>query len=311
MELTAYGRASGFCIDPIEKKPLFHFYPASPVLSFGTAGCNLTCKFCQNWHISKSRDMSTLGEAASPQQIANSALKSGCSSVAFTYNDPVIFLEYAADTAQACHELGLYAVAVSAGYIQPEPRDYFFQYIDAANIDLKGFTERFYHKLCGGHLAPVLETLQYLKQQTKVWFEITTLLIPGENDSPTELEKLCGWIMDELGPDVPLHFSAYHPDFHLAIPRTPSETLTQARNIAIETGLHYVYTGNVHDRRGGSSWCPGCGRCIIERDWFHLESWQLDQGCCRHCKTPIAGHFANKPGQWNGRRRPCILSDHD
>ena len=206
MVLTTYGRSSGFCIDPIEKKPLNHFLPGTPVLSFGTAGCNLTCKFCQNWDISKARELDRVQDLASPEAIAEAAVRSGCRSVAFTYNDPVIFLEYAVDVAQACRERGIKTVAVSAGYISPEPRIEFFRHMDAANIDLKGFTEGFYKNLCSGKLAPVLETLEYLKHETDVWFEITTLLIPGENDSPAEIEAESRWVMEHLGPDVPLHF---------------------------------------------------------------------------------------------------------
>ena len=200
MVLTTYGRSSGFCIDPIEKKPLNHFLPGTPVLSFGTAGCNLTCKFCQNWDISKARNFDRIQDLASPAAIAEAAVRSGCRSVAFTYNDPVIFLEYAVDVAQACRERGIKTVAVSAGYISPEPRIEFFRHMDAANIDLKGFTEGFYKNLCSGKLAPVLETLEYLKHETNVWFEITTLLIPGENDSAAEIEAESVWVMDRLGP---------------------------------------------------------------------------------------------------------------
>ncbi|MGO9686898.1 MAG: AmmeMemoRadiSam system radical SAM enzyme, partial [Beijerinckiaceae bacterium] len=215
MVLTTYGRSSGFCIDPIEKKPLNHFLPGTPVLSFGTAGCNLTCKFCQNWDISKARNLDRIQDLASPAAIAEAAVRSGCRSVAFTYNDPVIFLEYAVDVAQACRERGIKTVAVSAGYISPEPLIELFRQMDADNIDLKVFTEGFYENLCSGKLAPVLETLEYLKHETNVWFEITTLLIPGENDSAAEIEAESTWAMDRLGPDVPLHFTAFHPDWKM------------------------------------------------------------------------------------------------
>ncbi|MGA7450504.1 MAG: AmmeMemoRadiSam system radical SAM enzyme, partial [Rhodoplanes sp.] len=235
--LTTYGRSSGFCIDPIEKKPLNHFLPGTPVLSFGTAGCNLTCKFCQNWDISKARSFDRMQDLASPEAIAEAALKTGCRSVAFTYNDPVIFLEYAVDVAQACRERGIKTVAVSAGYISPEPRIEFFRHMDAANIDLKGFTDRFYRNLCSAKLGPVLETLEYVKRETNVWLEITTLLIPGENDSTAEIEAESAWIMDRLGPDVPLHFSAFHPDWKFMKSRpTPPETLRMARRIAKDAG---------------------------------------------------------------------------
>ncbi len=309
--LTTYGRSSGFCIDPIEKKPLNHFLPGTPILSFGTAGCNLACKFCQNWDISKSRETDTLADEASPEKIAYAAKALGCSSVAFTYNDPVIFMEYAVDIAQACHEQGLKAVAVSAGYIRPEPRIEFFRYMDAANVDLKGYNENFYKNICSAQLGPVLETLEYLKHETSVWFEITTLLIPGENDSPSELESMCAWIAEHLGCDVPLHFSAFHPDYKmLDKPQTPPQTLTTARNIALQRGLRYVYTGNVHDEAGGSTYCHNCGKILIGRDWYRITNYNLtDDGRCRFCYTPCAGLFAGPAGTWGAKRRPVSLSD--
>lgn len=308
--LTTYGRSSGFCIDPIEKKPLFHFLPGTPVLSFGTAGCNLTCRFCQNWDISKSRQMDTLCASASPAQIAHAALQYGCRSVAFTYNDPVIFMEYALDVAEACHQVGIKAVAVTAGYINPEPAVAFFAGMDAANVDLKAFSERFYHKVCGGHLAPVLETLRYLHHHTSVWLELTTLLIPGENDSDAEILALCDWIGRELGPEVPLHFTSFHPDFQmLDIQATPAATLQRARQLALNAGLHHVYTGNSHDKAGESSWCPGCGTLLIERDWYQLGRWALTNGVCPHCARPLAGYFEAQPGIWGPRRLPLRLAE--
>mgnify|MGYP003981736019 CR=1 FL=1 len=308
--LTTYGRSSGFCIDPIEKKPLNHFFPGTPVLSFGTAGCNLACKFCQNWDMSKSREMQTLADAASPELLAAAAVEMDCRSIAFTYNDPVIFHEYAIDVAQAAREKGVNSVAVTAGYICPEPRVEFFNYLDAANVDLKGFTERFYHKICGGHLSPVLDTLLYIKHETSVWLEITTLLIPGENDAPHEIEALSRWIVDNLGTDVPVHFSAFHPDYRLMdTPATPPETLFNARKVAMSSGLKFVYTGNVHNRTGGSTWCPSCGSVIIERDWYKLGKWNLDaQGSCRSCGEWIAGMFESNPGNWGPKRQPVRLS---
>jgi pyruvate formate lyase activating enzyme len=291
--LTSYGRSSGFCIDPIKKKPLNHFLPGTPVLSFGTAGCNLACKFCQNWDMSKSRAMDTLADSASPEALAKAAKELDCKSIAFTYNDPVIFLEYAVDVAIAAKELDIRAVAVTAGYVCAAPRAAFFARMDAANVDLKGFTERFYNRICGGHLADVLDTLLYLKHETDVWFEITTLLIPGENDSPREIDEMTRWIVDHLGPDVPLHFSAFHPDYRMMdTPATPPATLTVARQIAMANGLLYVYTGNVHDPAGGSTCCPGCGSVVIERDWYQLGTWNLDANAnCSHCGTPVAGVF--------------------
>ncbi len=291
--LTTYGRSSGFCVDPIEKKPLNQFYPGSSVLSFGTAGCNLACKFCQNWDISKSRDFDRLADQASPEQIALAAKELGAKSVAFTYNDPVIFAEYAMDVADACHAEGVKTVAVTAGYISHEPRREFFAKMDAANVDLKGFTEDFYFKLTGAHLAPVLETLEYIRHHTECWLEITTLLIPGKNDSDEEIAAECRWIADHLGTDVPLHFSAFHPDWKMQdIPATPPETLTRARRIAQAHGLRYVYTGNVHDTDGGSTMCPHCGNGVIVRDWYKILNHRVTaDGKCRECGGFIAGRY--------------------
>ena len=307
--LTTYGRSSGFCVDPIEKKPLNHFLPGTPVLSFGTAGCNLACKYCQNWDMSKSREMDKLAAQASPERIAEVAEELGCRSVAYTYNDPVIFLEYAVDTAKACHERDIKSVAVTAGYISPGAREDFFAHMDAANVDLKAFTEEFYHKLTGGHLQPVLDTLVYLKKETEVWFEITTLLIPGYNDSEDELKRMTEWIVQELGPEVPLHFTAFHPDYKMRdVPPTLPSTLTWARELAMKQGLHYVYTGNVHDSEGGSTWCPECGELLIERDWYVLGKWGLDdKGCCANCGTRIPGVFEKEPGNWGARRLPIAM----
>ncbi len=308
MVLTTYGRSSGFCVDPIEKKPLNHFYPGTSVLSFGTAGCNLGCRFCQNWDISKAREFDRLADAASPETIAAAAKRLGCKSVAFTYNDPVIFAEYAIDVAQACHALGVATVAVTAGYITPEARPEFYRHMDAANVDLKGFTEAFYHRLCFGQLAPVLDTLKYLKHETNVWFEITTLLIPGENDSEAELHQAADWVAEHLGPDVPWHFTAFHPDFKLLDkPPTPPATLSRARRIALSKGLHYIYTGNVHDPAGGSTRCPACGKLLIERDWYELGEYHVQDGRCEFCGAAIAGRFEAQPGQWGARRMPVRL----
>ncbi|MBS0354092.1 MAG: AmmeMemoRadiSam system radical SAM enzyme [Proteobacteria bacterium] len=309
MVLTTYGRSSGFCIDPIEKKPLNHFYPGSSVFSFGTAGCNLACKFCQNWDISKSRDMDRLMDAASPDDIALAAASRGCRSVAFTYNDPVIFAEYAMDTAEACHTRGLATVAVTAGYISPDARRDFYAVMDAANVDLKGFTEDFYVHQTGAHLAPVLDTLLYLHHETQVWVEITTLLIPGLNDSDEEITALSKWVAAELGPDVPLHFTAFHPDYKLdQLPPTPPTTLRRARQIARNAGLHYVYTGNVHDPEGGTTYCPGCGQAVIERDWYAILAYRLDaQGACTACGHRLAGRFGEFHGAFGPRRVPVHI----
>lgn len=309
IKLFSYGRSSGFCVDPVEKKPLNHFLPGTSVLSFGTAGCNLACKFCQNWDMSKSREMDRLMDLAMPETLAQTARALGCAGMAYTYNDPVVFMEYAMDAADAGHELGIQSIAVTAGYICEQPRHEFYQHMDAANVDLKGFTEEFYRKICGGHLQPVLDTLLYLKHETKVWLEITTLLIPGANDSENEIEGLTQWVMDNLGPDVPVHFTAFHPDWKMRDkPPTSPRTLTMARDIGIKNGLHYCYTGNVHDRKGGSTYCHQCGTLLIERDWYELGKWQLTgSGKCRQCGTALAGIFNEKPGDWGRRRMPVQI----
>jgi pyruvate formate lyase activating enzyme len=308
--LASYGRSSGFCVDPVEKKPLNHFLPGSSVLSFGTAGCNLACRFCQNWDISKSREIDTLSSAASPDGLARAAEELGCRSVAFTYNDPVIFMEYAMDVADACRERGIKAVAVSAGYMNAKPREEFYRHMDAANIDLKAFTDTFYEKITFAKLPAVLETLEYLKA-TEVWFEVTTLLIPGHNDADEEIAAECAWFAEHLGPDVPLHFTAFHPDFKMRdVPRTPPETLRKARRIALEQGLRYVYTGNVHDPDGQTTTCPGCDRPVIVRDWYVINDYRLtDRGACGTCGNTIAGRFDGPVGRWGSRRLPVRLAD--
>nr|BFE64393.1 AmmeMemoRadiSam system radical SAM enzyme [Dactylosporangium thailandense] len=306
--LTTYGKSSGFCVDPIEKKPLNHFLPGTPVLSFGTAGCNLGCRFCQNWDISKSREVDTLGSAAGPEQLAAEAERLGCRSIAFTYNDPVIFMEYAMDVADACRERGIKSVAVSAGYMNPAPREEFYRHIDAANIDLKAFSEQFYSKITFARLDKVLETLEYLRT-TDVWFEVTTLLIPGRNDGDEELRKQCDWLLEHLGPDVPLHFSAFHPDFKMRdVPATPPETLRRARRIALETGLRFVYTGNIHDPEGQTTRCPGCGAAAVVRDWYDLVAYALtDDGRCTACGFAVPGVFEGPAGGWGRRRLPVAI----
>ncbi|MFC4998656.1 AmmeMemoRadiSam system radical SAM enzyme [Dactylosporangium cerinum] len=307
--LTTYGRSSGFCVDPVEKKPLNHFLPGSPVLSFGTAGCNLGCRFCQNWDISKSREIDTLAAAAGPEQLAETAKRLGCRSVAFTYNDPVIFMEYAMDVADACRAVGIKAVAVSAGYMNPAPREEFYRHIDAANIDLKAFSEKFYEKVTFARLDAVLSTLEYLRG-TDVWLEITTLLIPGQNDGDDELRRQCDWLLEHLGTDVPLHFSAFHPDFKMRdIPHTPPETLSRARRIALDAGLRFVYTGNVHDPDGQTTHCPGCAAPVVVRDWYDLRAYHLtDDGHCVHCGTQLPGVFDGPAGDWGRRRLPVMVS---
>ncbi|MCK5448002.1 MAG: AmmeMemoRadiSam system radical SAM enzyme, partial [Gemmatimonadetes bacterium] len=310
--LTTYGRSSGFCVDPIEKKPLNHFLPGTSVLSFGTAGCNLTCSFCQNWHISKSRETDTLAERADPETIARAAAELGCRSVAFTYNDPVIFHEYAIDVARACRERGVRTVAVTAGYVCAAPRAEFYRWMDSANVDLKAFTDRFYRKLAAGQLDPVLDTLRYIRQETDTWLEITTLLIPGENDSDGEINALTRWIVDELGPDVPLHFTAFHPDWRMRdVPATPPATLSRARSIALKNGVRYAYTGNVIDPEGQTTRCHDCGAILIGRDGYSLVRWALTEGGrCAECGTTCEGVLEPEPGTWGSRRQAVSISKY-
>jgi pyruvate formate lyase activating enzyme len=308
--LSSHGRSSGFCVDPIEKKPLNHFLPGSAVLSFGTAGCNLACRFCQNWDISKSREIDRLADAAGPEDIAAAAERLGCRSVAMTYNDPTIFLEYAADVADACRERGIRSVVVTAGYIGEAARRDLYAHVDAANVDLKAFTDELYRRTCAARLGPVLDTLEYLRSETGVWFEITTLLIPGHNDSDAEIDAECAWIAEHLGDDVPLHFTAFHPDFKMRdVPPTPPATLTRARRIALGHGLRFVYTGNVHDADGGRTTCPGCGAAVVERDWYVIWSYRLaDDGRCLACGTAIPGRFDGPVGRWGARRLPVSVA---
>ncbi len=315
--LSTYGRSTGFCIDPIEKKPLNHFFPGTPVLSFGTAGCNLGCKFCQNWDISKSRETARLSEFAEPETIATAAKHNGCMSVAFTYNDPVIWAEYAIDTALACHAQGIQTVAVTAGYIAAEARAEFFEHMDAANVDLKAFSEEFYRNVTYSHLQPVLETLRYLKHETHVWFEITNLLIPDLNDRPDEMREMCNWILEALGDEVPVHFTAFHPDFRMNDrPHTSPETLILAHEIAREMGIKFAYVGNIHDRQRQSTFCPDCGELLIERSGYQLGTYALTidetslSGQCAHCRSSIPGRFQERVGEWGGHRQPIRIGQY-
>ena len=297
------------CVDPVEKKPLNHFLPGTPIFSFGTAGCNLACRFCQNWDISKSKEIHTLADEASPEAIARTARELGCRSVAFTYNDPTIFLEYAIDVADACHEVGVATVAVTAGYINPAPRAELYGRLDAANIDLKGFSEPFYRHTCGAELGAVLDSIEYLHRETDAWLELTTLLIPGLNDSDEELDRMTTWVAEHLGADVPMHFTAFHPDYRMVDrPATPPETLTRARRIAQGNGVRFAYTGNVHDGDGQSTRCPGCGVVVIERDWYEIGRYGLDDaGACRSCGEQLPGVFDGPAGDWGTRRVPVAL----
>lgn len=318
---TAYGRSTGFCVDPIEKKPLNQFYPGTAVLSFGTAGCNLGCTFCQNWTMSRSRDVEAACETADPETIAAAAVQLGCHSVAFTYNDPIIWAEYAIDTAKACRSVGVKTVAVTSGYITDIAREAFYEHMDAANVDLKGFTDDFYRQYCAGRLQPVLDTLRWIARESKVWLEITNLLIPQANDAPDDIKRMCQWIVEELGPDVPLHFSAFHPDFKLTDRGpTPMPTLLAAYDIARQAGISYTYTGNVIDHQRQHTYCPGCGRAVIERNGYDILSYALqvgrlskssyETGRCAFCQTPIAGRFEDAPGSWGSRRLPVRIDSY-
>jgi len=287
-----YGRPTSFAIDPIEKKPLNHFLPGSTILSFGTAGCNLGCKFCQNWSMSKAKidDLNSL--TASPEEVVSLAKEYGAPSIAYTYNDPTIFGEYVVDISKIAREENVKSVMVTSGYIDKEARKDVYKYIDAANVDLKAFTERFYHKLTFSHLDDVLDTLIWLKNETDVWIEITTLLIPDENDSSEEIKKECDWILNNLGDGVPLHFTAFHPDFKMRDKdRTPERTLTRARKIALKSGIKYCYVGNVHHAEGQTTYCPNCKEKLIKRNWHSVISYNLINGKCNKCGEVIAGVF--------------------
>ncbi len=308
MVALGYGRSTGFASDPIEKKPLNHFHPGTQVLSFGTVGCNLGCRFCQNWDISKARATGRAMGVHTPSQVVDLAIEAGCPSIAFTYNDPVIWAEWAIDVAKEAHRRGLKTVFVTAGYVSEKARPEIFAHMDAANVDLKAFTEDFYQRVSLAHLAPVLETLEWLARETKVWTEVTNLVIPGLNDAPGETRRLAEWVRDHMGPDVPLHFSAFHPDYKMMDrPATPSRTLTEARRIAREAGLRYVYTGNVHDPDGQTTWCPGCEAPLIERDWMSVRAYRLGAGgACPRCGRRVAGRFGEGPVRPTAARRAFL-----
>ncbi len=292
--VTAWGRTTGFAVDPIEKKPLNHFLPGSTVLSFGTAGCNLGCRFCQNWDISKARADERMSEDDwTPARVVDLAQRVGAPGLAFTYNDPIIWAEYAIDVAREAHARGLFTVFVTNGYVSPAARAEIFPHMDAANVDLKAFTEGFYARSTLSHLAPVLDTLEWLARESACWVEVTNLVIPGLNDAEDETRALSDWIVRHMGADVPVHFTAFHPDYKmLDLPRTPSRTLTRARELARAAGLHHVYTGNVHDREGQTTFCPSCGAALIERDWFAIRTVRMDGAACAACGERIAGRFA-------------------
>ena len=300
-----YGTSTGFAVDPIEKKPLNHFLPGTKIFSFGTAGCNLGCRFCQNWSISKAKLDEAQSLNVSPGQVVQLATRRKCPSIAFTYNDPVIWGEFVIDISHEAREQGLKSVMVTAGYVTPEARAEVFRYIDAANVDLKAFTERFYHKITFSHLDPVLDTLKWLKHETDIWFEITNLMIPGENDDPDETKRLCEWVLENLGESVPLHFTAFHPDFKMTDrPRTPPATLKRARALALSQGVKYCYVGNIFDDEGQTTYCPSCQRALIRRSWHDLLEYNLSDGRCS-CGEKIPGYFAN--GTVGKTRRSRVL----
>ncbi len=289
---ATYGLCTGLALDPIEKKPLYHFFPGSSVLSFGTIGCNLECKFCQNWTTSRCRDVAALQVHASPAEIATAAAGHGCKSVAYTYNEPIIWMEYALDTAKECARRGIKNVAVTAAYLAPEMRETFWPAMDAVNVDLKGFTEAFYEKYCRATLAPVLENLKFIAQETDAWLEITNLLIPGANDSPNDIRAMCDWIVKHLGANVPLHFSAFRPCYQMVDrPPTPLATLKRAYQLAVDAGLRYVYLGNVSAPGYESTQCSGCRQVVLGRNGFHITYRAMTGGACAFCGTKIAGEF--------------------
>jgi pyruvate formate lyase activating enzyme len=288
-----YAHPAALQIDPIEKKPLSHFLPGTRVFSMGTAGCNMGCFFCQNWDISKSRADQVNSTYVPPEDVVSLAIRYGCPSIAFTYNEPTIWGEYVIDICQAAREKGIRTVMVSNGYVTREAFHDIYDYIDAANIDLKAFTENFYGRITLTHLAPVLETLQWLKNETNVWFEITNLIIPTLNDAPAETRALAEWVVEHLGPGVPLHFTAFHPDFKLREkPRTPPETLHAARRTAVAAGLHYVYEGNIPGD-GANTSCPACQTRLVQRSWHQVLENHLREGCCPSCGLAIPGRWSN------------------
>lgn len=290
--LSVYGKSTGFAIDPVEKKPLHQFLPGSSTLSFGTIGCNLNCLFCQNSHISRGTKLELLTEEGSPRQIVKGAEDYSCQSVSFTYNEPIVFSEYAMDAADKCHEKGLKTIAVTAGYIEPLPAKDFFSRMDAVNVDLKGFSDYFYRKYCQADLNTVLNTLKFLKNETSVWLEITNLIIPTLNDDEDLIRSMCQWIVKELGKDVPLHFSAFYPCYKmLDLPRTPLPSLKIAYGIAREEGLHYVYTGNISWPEGEATYCPGCGKKVIARSGYDILELNLKGNECVYCRAKLAGRY--------------------
>ncbi|MBF0360169.1 MAG: AmmeMemoRadiSam system radical SAM enzyme [Oligoflexia bacterium] len=308
----AYGVSSGMCIDPIEKKPLYHFYPGSGVLSIGTIGCNLLCKFCQNWSISRSKDLSMMSAKATAADVVAVAENYGLKSIAYTYNEPTVFIEYAKDIAEVARASGIHSVAVTAGFINAKPREDFFKLMDAANVDLKGFNSDFYSKVIGAKLESVLDTLKYIREETNVWLEITNLLIPGVNDRESDIHAMCEWIVSNLGEHIPLHFSAFHPDWHMDdVPATPLKLLLRAKEIALLKGLRYVYLGNVRCKNNSTTICHQCSEVLIEREGYVVDKkfWKIKENVegksvCAKCGEVVAGFFDKLPADWGNKRIP-------
>lgn len=287
----AYGNPCSLHVDPIEKKPLFHFYPTTPILSIATAGCNFRCLNCQNWEISQRKPEEVHYVELFPSDVVREAKKRKTPSIAYTYSEAVTFYEYMYDTAKLAREAGIRNVLVSNGYINKGPLLKLARYLDGANIDLKSFDNRIYRCLNGGTLQPILNTFKTLHAES-VWFEMATLVVPTYVDDPEMVKKMCGWILEELGPDYPLHFLRFAPRYKLTrLPLTPIPTLQQFRELALKEGIHYVYVGNVPGHEGCHTYCHNCGKILIERKGYFISKFRIDKGRCRFCNTPI-------PGRW-------------
>jgi len=291
LQTLVYGRPCAVHIDPIEKKPLYHYLPGSRSFSIATAGCNLHCMFCQNWEISQREPEYTTNIDLSPEEVVNQALNAGCRTIAYTYSEPIIFFEYAADTGRLAHKNGLLNVWVTAGYINQEPLKEAVSFIDAAHVDLKGITDTYYKNVCKATLKPVLDTIKTMKD-SGVWVEIINLVVPTYNDTKDDFSRLCDWIIENVGVETPLHFSRFWPTYQLKnLPPTPVESLSLARNIAMAKGIHYVYIGNVPEHEGNNTYCPICKKLIIGRQGYVISGYNIRDGKCGFCGHPI-------PGRW-------------